>query len=256
MGVKVFIVLPDLSERKFEAIRLASSTRRLNILVSYTILRWKPAMVERLERLRRANLVESILLDSGAYHLMKLGEEVDVHEYSAFINSIKYWDLVVAPDVPGKPSATLERTILFSQVYEEDFVPVLQGDRPSEYETFLRRIDALGLVDRAPRVMSGLPLVGIGGLDGPKKKVGFVSQIVEKLSDYSIALHIFGVGSRVLRGLKKRGLLGKIYSVDSSGWLAEIQWRRRTVYGAKNTVEANVMAIHGYLDRVERAIAS
>jgi hypothetical protein len=212
-------------------------------------------MLGGLRSLLRERVIEEIMLDSGAYHLARLGEEVDVIEYSSFVYGEPIWNYVVAPDVPGDPDLTLERTLLFAQFFDDNFIPVLQGERADDYPLFLERLDSLGLIERAPRVLGGLPLIGIGGLDGPKKRVGFVSRIVELLSDYSVALHIFGVGSRVLRGLSRRGLLENVYSVDSSGWLAEIQWRRRTVYGARNTIEANALAIHGYLDRVERAIA-
>ncbi|MEB3860645.1 MAG: hypothetical protein GSR84_00310, partial [Desulfurococcales archaeon] len=67
-------------------------------------------------------------------------------------------------------------------------------------------------------------------------------------------LHLFGAGARILAGLARRGLLGQVYSVDSSGWLAEIMWRRRTVHNADTPLEANARAIEAYIEKVRQAV--
>ena len=131
-------------------------------------------------------------------------------------------------------------------------MPVLQGEDEEGYSRLLRSFEAEGIIDRAPRAPDGRPIVGVGGLDGDRKRVGYVSRLLRRLpSDYSY--HLFGVGVRVIRGLRRRGLLDRVYSVDSSGWLAEIWFRRRTVYGASGVVEANLAAMRAYIGKAQAA---
>lgn len=254
MGVELFLVLPDLGGSKVEALRgLCAEGVRASVLVSYTVLRWKPSMLPRLASLRVEGCLGRVMLDSGAYHLMRLGESVDPGEYAGFARSAReLWDIVVAPDVPGRPGETLERTLEFASVYAGRFMPVLQGEDEEGYSRLLRSFEAEGLIDRAPRAPDGRPIVGVGGLDGDRKRVGYVSRLLRRLpSDYSY--HLFGVGVRVIRGLRRRGLLDRVYSVDSSGWLAEIWFRRRTVYGASGVVEANLAAMRAYIGKAQAA---
>ncbi|MEB3789835.1 MAG: hypothetical protein GSR72_08105 [Desulfurococcales archaeon] len=256
MSVRLFIVLPDVSEAKSEALaKLGANGSRPDVLISYTIVKWKPISLERLRALRRRKVLGYVMLDSGAYHLMKIGEEVDVEAYTRVIEENRdLWDFVVAPDVPGDPRATLERTLWFMESYSGEFLPVLQGNSPRDYVLFLEELASYGVTDRAYTV-DGKPVIGVGGLDGYKKRVSFVAEVVRMLARYNVLLHIFGVGIRVLKGLRRRGLLKNVFSVDSSGWLAEIQWRRRTIYGAVTPVEANMHAIRGYLGRAEGLVS-
>jgi len=256
VSVRLFIVLPDVSEAKSEALaRLGASGSRPDVLISYTTVKWKPVSLERLRALRRRKVLGYVMLDSGAYHLMRVGEEVEVEAYARVIEENKdLWDFVVAPDVPGDPRATLERTLRFMESYRGRFLPVLQGDSPKDYVLFLEELVDYGVLDQA-YVMNRKPVIGVGGLDGFKKRVSFVAEVVKRLTGYDVLLHIFGVGIRVLKGLRRRGLLENVFSVDSSGWLAEIQWRRRTVYGAVTPVEANMHAIRGYLGRAEGLVS-
>ncbi len=258
----MFIVLPDLGETKYRALaRLGSAGMPVDVLISYTTLKWKPSAYRRIQELRRRGLVRGVMLDSGAYHIMRLGEEVDLEDYSR-IASEGPWTFVVAPDVPGDPPATLERTARFSVIYEGRFVPVIQGGQMEEYAENMRALWSLGLLDRAPVAGDGRPLVGIGGLDGRKKRTNFVSSLISTLAREARELgldptfHLFGIGVRVLKGLARRGLLRYIYSVDSSGWLAEIQWRRRTVYNANTPLEANLKAIEAYIAKAEAAVSA
>ncbi len=255
LRVKLFIVLPDVGQTKYNAIRrIGCNGRSLDVLFSYTIAKWKPSSLGRILKLREKKCIRSLMLDSGAYHLMRLGENVDVTQYASLVNKYSSsWDYVVAPDVPGSQELTLARTLEFMEYYKGSFLPVLQGSSPREYEEFYNVLQDYGVMERS-YLVNNTPLVGVGGLDGEKKRVSFVAEIVRRLSNYDVMLHIFGVGIRVLKGLKRRGLLGIVYSVDSSGWLAEIQWRRRTVYRALTPLEANVAAIKGYLDRAEGLI--
>ncbi len=256
-SVRVYIVLPDLSESKAEALcSLAGRWRPVDVLVSYTVLRWKPAVMPRLRRLKSEGCIGRVMIDSGAYHIMRLGEQVDPAGYAEYLGKHRgLADTVVAPDIPGSPGETLERTLEFMRHYQGSFIPVLQGGGISDYRACLEDMIDYGILERAPRLPDGRALIGIGGLDGAKKRVGFVSSLLESLPREGYAYHVFGVGVRVLRGLRRRGLLGNVYSVDSSGWLSEIMWRRRTVYRAETPVEANMHAIHGYLLKAEAAVA-
>ena len=258
MGVRVLLVLPDLSEAKAEALRRVSRVMGpLDVLVSYSTLVWKPGVLPRLSALRGEGVLGLVMLDSGAYHLARKGIEVPVEDY-ARAASRGLWSLVVAPDVPGDPAATLARTRLFARLHPGRFVPVVQGRKPEEYALSLQALWREGLLDRAPHVGRGM-LLGIGGLDGGRRRVSFIADLLRRLGGEARRLgvepvfHLFGAGARIVRGLRRRGLLELVYSVDSSGWLAEIQYRRRTVYRASGPVEANAAAIRGYLTRVTAA---
>ncbi|MEB2837021.1 MAG: hypothetical protein GSR80_000319 [Desulfurococcales archaeon] len=257
--VRVFLVLPDVSEAKCRAICLAGP---LDVLVSYTTLKWKPSTLARLLALRRRGCLSSVMLDSGAYHLARLGARVDPREYAADSRSGlgPAWDLVVAPDVPGDPEATLERTLEFIQSYGAPFLPVAQPPPgpadPRRHALEAERLVSRGLLEWSPRLPGGRRLLGLGGLDGPRRRVSYIAGLLEEVESRlgGVSLHLFGVGARILAGLARRGLLGLVYSVDSSGWLAEIRFRRRTHYRAPGVVEANAAAMKGYLARLARVL--
>ncbi len=249
--MKVFLVLPDLSKRKYITLQsLADKGILVDVLVSYTILSSKPSILPKLLELRQTGSIGEIMLDSGAYHIARLGAKIDPLKYSIFAYRwLDMWDYVVAPDVPGDPEATLKRTIEFARYYKDDFIPVIQGVNIDDYILMGEKlIENLGL--------SHLTLTGIGGLDGSRRKVKFISSLVERVLDRLglNRLHLFGVGSRIVKALFRRGLLRYIYSIDTTAWLAEIVYRRKTVYGASNVVDANISAIIGYLKRVYGAI--
>jgi len=63
---KVYLVLPDLSRSKLEAlVMLSNEVGNLGILVSFYTLKAKPKTLDRLRELRgRADV--SVMLDSGA----------------------------------------------------------------------------------------------------------------------------------------------------------------------------------------------
>jgi len=161
---------------------------------------------------------------------------------------------VVGPDIPRDPLRSLERLERFHMAYPGPFLPTLQSRDlgPEGYLWMLERLEDAGLLGRAPRPDGSRPLVGVGGLVGAR--VGMVARVVERLSEScDCLLHLFGANLRVVRGLARRGLLEKVYSVDTSGWLAEIRWRRRTVYRASSTLEANLAAMRGYLEKMAGA---
>ena len=166
---------------------------------------------------------------------------------------------VVAPDVPGAPGETLRRTLEFSWLYPGEFVPVAQPPRgapdPRAHAGELQRLAGEGLLDRAPRVPGGR-LVGLGGLDGARRRAGYVTGLLEAVEELGLGVrvHLFGAGARLLRSIARRGLTRLVHSVDTSGWLAEIMFRRRSVYAAHTTIEANVAAIEGYLGRLATAL--
>ncbi|MEM1640956.1 MAG: hypothetical protein QW206_05095 [Acidilobaceae archaeon] len=235
MSLRIYIVLPDLSITKIKAIEIASREADFGILVSYSIIKMKPVVLERLSALRSKTEV-SVMLDSGAYHLAKLGLEVGVRDYADLIlKHNKLFDIVVAPDVPGDCSTTLARTREFAKVYRGEFMPVVQGKNLKCY----KELEEISTTVR-----------GIGGLDGDKRRTSFIASVVRVLPK---GLHLFGVGARAVAGLSKAGLLDKVVSVDSSGWLAEIRFRRRSVLGADGVVEANAKAIQVYIERVKKA---
>ena len=244
----VFLVLPDLSRAKVRALEVLGG---VPVLVSYTVLRWKPGMLPRLWELRRSGAVGRVMLDSGAYHLARLGESVDPGEYAGFaLEHGGLWDLVVAPDVPGDPEGTLGRTLVFSQAYPGRFLPVLQGRAPGEYLWSLRALEREGLTERAPRGPGGAPLIGVGGLDGERRRTAWVARLLRQLPD-TYRYHLFGIGIRVLRGLSRRGLLRLVASTDTTAWLAEIRFRRRTIHNATTTIEANTTAMRAYLEKAQ-----
>lgn len=255
--VRVYLVLPDLSVAKAEA--LCSVGEPLDVLISYSTILWKPVVEKRLRLVREAGCLGSVMLDSGAYHLARKAVEVDVRAYASYATGASsLYDLIVAPDSPGQAEETISRTLLFSKVYRGGFIPVLQPP----YTKVLDELYNAGVIKRALKVEDGRLLMGIGGLDGGLRRVeavsGIVSSVVGAAGELGldVVLHLFGVGARILKGLARRGLLDFVYSVDSSGWLAEIRFRRRSVYGAIGVVDANIAAIKGYLERVRAAVAS
>ena len=266
--VRVFLVMPDLSEAKAEALKLAARRGvRVDILVSATILAWKPSVEARLAVLREESSIGSVMLDSGAYHHARGDAEVGVTWYAGLAARLAgegLVDYVVAPDIPGDPRATLERTLEYAEAYPGPFIPVAQPPRghpdPKRHAAALEELEKHGLLDRAPRDNGGARLVGIGGLDGPLRRAGYRTKLVEEIEKEwgprAVALHLFGVGARLLKSLAKRGLARIIYSIDSTAWLAEIRWRRRTVYNATTTLEANLAAITGYIAKIATALTS
>lgn len=240
---EVFIVLPDLADSKVEALCELSG---VNVLVSYSIFIMKPSALGRLRQLRECTRL--LMLDSGAYHHAKGEVYVDVKVYARFAERYGgLFDYIVAPDVPGEPQATLERTVRFMQYYKGSFVPVLQ---PPYLRSFIMLAEA-GALERAP--MPGyFLLVGLGGLLG--RKLGSIERLREVLGEaerlgLDIRFHVFGAGARLLRSLAKRGLINSIYSIDSGAWLAEIMYRRREL-GARGEAEVNAAAIRRYLERL------
>jgi hypothetical protein len=254
--VRAFLVLPDLSARKAEALCKAGA---IDVLVSYTIARWKPSILERLDALKGKGCLRGVMLDSGAYHRLK-GFQVDPRDYARLaLEHRSLWDLLVAPDSIGDPQGSLERTLEFAGLYPREFVPVAQPPPgsldPRRHALEAERLAVRGLLERAPKIPGGR-LLGVGGLDGARRRVSYIARLVEEIEGLGLGvrLHLFGVGARILRGLASRGLHTIIYSIDSTGWLAEIMFRRRTVYNAEDVVEANARAIRGYLERLMEAV--
>jgi hypothetical protein len=237
---KVYLVMPDLSRPKLEALVLLSrEVGGLGILVSYSTLKLKPKTLDRLRELRgRADV--SVVLDSGAYHVARLGLSLDVREYAELASrNDNLFDIVVAPDVPGDPGLTVVRTIKFSRLYAGEFMPVVQGRSVEEYVRCYRELSHLGLA-RYHRL-------GVGGLERFKKEPDLLGELVSKLCFKP--LHLFGVGSRVLRLAASYD--GCIRSVDSTAWLHEIRYRRRAL-GDGDPVRLNYNAIKAYLHRFHR----
>ena len=262
--VRVFLVLPDLSGAKAAALRAASRlVGPVDVLVSASTLAWKPGVEARLASLRlEPGVLGLVMLDSGAYHHARGAARVGVEWYAGLAARLATGglaDLVVAPDVPGDPEETLRRTLEFAPAYPGQFVPVAQPPRgPPDPAGHARQLDSLarhGLLERAPRLPGGRVLVGLGGLDGPRRRTAYLAGLLGVVEGEwpGVALHLFGAGARHLRALARRGLLHMIYSVDSTGWLAEIRYRRRTVYNAASVEEANASAIIGYLGRARAA---
>jgi hypothetical protein len=237
---KVYLVLPDLSRSKLEALVLLSKEfDNFGILVSFYTIKTKPKTLERLRELReRADV--SVMLDSGAYHIARLGLNLDVREYAELASRhSNLFDLIVAPDVPGDPELTVVRTIKFSRLYAGDFMPVVQGRSVEEYVWCYRELRSLGLT-RYHRL-------GVGGLELFKKEPALLGELVSKLCFKP--LHLFGVGSRLLRLLSAYG--NCIRSIDSVAWLHEIRYRRR-LHGDGDPVRLNYNAIKAYLHRFHR----
>jgi hypothetical protein len=234
---KVYLVLPDLSRSKIEAIVMASrELGNLGLLISYFTLKLKPKTLDRLRELRgRADV--SVMLDSGAYHMARLGLNLDVREYAELASrNDNLFDLIVAPDVPGDPELTVVRTIKFSRLYAGDFMPVVQGRSVEEYVRCYRELRSLGLT-RYHRL-------GVGGLERFKREPALLGELVSRLCFKP--LHLFGVGSRVLRLISAYD--GCIRSIDSAAWLHEIRFRRRAL-GDGDPVRLNYNAIKAYLRR-------
>ena len=255
-GLKVYLVFPDLGGAKAEALcRLARGGLLVDVLVSYSIFLFKPVTRRHLERLRAGSCLGSVMLDSGAYHVAFRGLSLDPENYAVGASSLRgHVDLVVGPDVPRRPRESLERLRRFSASYPDSFLPTLQSESldPEGYIESLEALESSGLLARAPRVDGGRPLLGVGGLVGAPVRA--VARVVEAISDScDCLLHLFGANVRMVRGLARRGLLDRVYSIDTSGWLSEIRWRRRTLYRARSTLEANVKAIQGYIEKVRVA---
>jgi queuine/archaeosine tRNA-ribosyltransferase len=237
---KVYLVLPDLSRPKLEAIVMASrELGNLGLLISYSTFKLKPVTLERLAELRgRADV--SVMLDSGAYHMARLGLHVDVSEYASLASRhSKLFDVVVAPDAPGDADRTVARTVKFSKLYTGEFMPVVQGSTVEDYTRCFWELKYLGLA-RYYRL-------GVGGLERFKSNPGKLGELVSRLCFKP--LHLFGVGSRTLRLISAYS--DCIRSVDSVAWLHEIKYRRR-ILGDGDPVILNYNAIKTYIYRFYR----
>lgn len=240
LSFRVFLVMPDLSRAKVEALAMLSGELPLSILVSYSTFKLKPTTLDRLRELRgRAEV--TVMLDSGAYHLRRLGLSVSVGDYAGFAKTYsRLFDLVVAPDVPGDAPSTVARTLEFRRVYDDWFLPVTQGSSIGEYLWCLGELEREGLV---------YGYVGVGGLDGPRRTPGFLGELLNSLCNSSLRLHLFGLGARLYKTLSRR-FNRCIASVDTGAWQAEIRYRRRTVLGANgDMVDVEYKAMRKYLER-------
>jgi hypothetical protein len=237
---KVYLVLPDLSRSKLGAlVMLSKEFSNLGILVSFYTLKTKPKTLDRLRELRERADVD-VMLDSGAYHMARLGLSLDVREYAELASKHgDLFDVIVAPDVPGDAELTVVRTIKFSKLYTGEFMPVVQGRSVEEYVMCYRELRSLGLA-RYHRL-------GVGGLDPLKREPVLLGELLSKLCFKP--LHLFGVGSRILRLMSAYD--GCIRSIDSAAWLHEIRYRRRAL-GDGDPVRLNYNAIKAYLYRFYR----
>jgi hypothetical protein len=243
IGVKVYLVMPDLSRAKLEAIVRLSGELPLSILVSYSTFKLKPATLDRLRELRSRAEVE-VMLDSGAYHMRRLGLDVRVEDYASFVQSNpRLFDVIVAPDVPHDCGSTLFRSFRFSKLLGNppDVMMVLQGVTLNDYIKCYR----------LHRLAFGeLHYVGVGGLDGARRRVGFLSELLGNLCNMGLELHLFGIGARLARLLATRGY-NCVKSTDTMAWLHEIKFRRRDELGVDgNLVELNYRAMRRYLERI------
>jgi hypothetical protein len=246
--VEVFLVLPDLSRGKVEAVVRLSRELPVSVLVSYSLFKLKPSSLDRLVELRGRSGAR-VMLDSGAYHLRRLGLRVGVGEYARFASRHGgLFDLVVAPDVPGAPSATLARTLLFAELYRGPFLPVLQGLDAEGYVRVLRRLRAAGLDNGG--------YVGAGGLDGPRRSPGFVAELASRLCVQGVKLHLFGAGLTLYKTLSPEAR-ECVRSVDTGAWSMEILYRRRSRLKADGEpAQLNYAAMKSYLERWHRLQAT
>lgn len=252
--LRVFLVFSDLSDAKVSALcSMAKSGAKINILVSYTTLKKQSTLTKLNDAIHR-KCISSVMLDSGAYQIMTRRLDLPVKEYLNLVMGVRHLvDLVVGPDVPRNPRATLERLLLFSELFKEPFIPTLQSQSEHNgYVISLKQLDKHGLLDRAP-VIKGRPLIGVGGLVGRRpEEIGVVVEKVRSICD--CYFHLFGVNVRTLRYLKRKSLLGSVHSIDTSGWLSEIKWRRYTVYKAKSINDAYKLGILGYLNKLNSVL--
>jgi len=237
--VKVYLVMPDLSWAKVEALARLSRERPVSILVSYSTFKLKPVTLERLRELRRRAYSLEVMLDSGAYHMARLGLEVSVASYADFVGRHgRLFDVVVTPDVPSDCKATIARTEEFKKLYGGPFMPVLQGRSVDEYVSCYVELRELGLTSNH---------FGVGGLDGPKKSPWFIKDLLARLCGPDTHLHLFGVGARLYRELSPYHKC--IESIDSGAWQAEIRYRRRELEADGNMAELEYRAMKRYLER-------
>jgi len=149
--------------------------------------------------------------------------------------------------VPRDCRATLERTLKFKRLYRGPLLPVTQGRSLDEYVSCYTRLKEAELVDEA---------LGVGGLDGERRKQGFLGSLLAQLCTNSVKLHLFGVGARLYKALTTRyGYC--IASIDTGAWQAEIRYRRRTELKADGSVtELEYKAMKRYLERFSQPYPS
>ncbi len=250
--IEVFFSFPDLSRSKLEALRqLYASDVRVNVLISYTTLRWKPVTLERLKEAR--SYLGEVMLDSGAYHIFSGAisyEEMasylsDYSELSSKLLDRGIVDYAVAPDVPGDRARTLENTLRFMNGDQGGKMSVLQGRSVGEFLDFLTELSSRGLITDPlgmgnVNIFKGRGRVGMGQLAA-------VLRAVKSVHDERI--HLFGANLRILSLREVRELLDMC---DTASWLYDIRFRRRTVLKAGDTAEATRKAIIYFLERLSR----
>jgi hypothetical protein len=239
----LYLVIPDLSRGKLEAIVRLSRELPVGILVSYSTFKLKPVTLDRLRELRSRAEVK-VMLDSGAYHMRKLGLDVRVEDYASLaLSNPRLFDVIVAPDILHDCGSTLLRTLRFLKLLgnPHGVLMVLQGVTLSDYVKCYR----------LHRLAFGeLRYVGVGGLDGTRRRIAFLSGLLGSLCSLGLELHLFGVGARLARLLVTRGY-SCIKSTDTVAWLHEIVFRRRDELGVDgDPVELNYRAMRRYLERL------
>ena len=235
--VEVYLVMADLSRAKVEALARLSRELPVSILVSYSTFKLKPVTLSRVRELR-ARAGVKVMLDSGAYHMARLGLGVRVVEYARFAERHqRLFDVVVAPDVPGNAKATVERTMEFSKFYNGWFLPVLQGVRVEDYLWCARELRDL---------IEGY--AGVGGLDRGKRRAEWLEKLLGALCR-GLELHLFGLGARLTKVLVSR-FRGCVRSVDTGAWQAEVTFRRWSELKTDgDMVELEYKAMKRYLER-------
>ncbi len=250
--VKVFFSFPDLSKSKLKALRqLYTNDLMVNVLISYTTLRWKPVTLERLREARE--YVGEVMLDSGAYHVFSGAishREMAryLREYALLSSELLEGDVIdyaVAPDVPGDTERTLKNTIRFLNGSPEGRISVLQGRDVDEFLGFFEELSDLDLVTD-PLGLGNVNVFKERRREGMKQLVEVLSEV---RSSYSGRVHLFGANLKILGVREIRDLLDMC---DTASWLYDIRYRRRTVLKAKDTVEATKKAIIYFLERLSR----
>jgi len=187
-----------------------------------------------------------MMLDSGAYHALKLGMKIDVREYADFASRHgRLFDVVVAPDVVGSCLHTISRTREFMKFYAGSFMPVLQGSTPMDFEACLEDQMALGVAS---------DYWGVGNPEAWRGHATRLKNLLQRVCRHGVRVHLFGVGPRVY-GKVARFYWRCVASVDTGNWSWEITWRRRTELSpTKDPVELEYKAMRLHLERFRRIL--
>lgn len=152
------------------------------------------------------NVIDELMIDSGAFSAFTLGATIDVHEYGKWCReNLDLMSTIASLDVVGDPVAGYQNAIILKRQYNLKVMPTYHVGEP--FDWFKRYID------------DGFDYLALGGMvphsRRPKHLAHWLDETwnaIEKLGVKNLKVHGFGMTNL------KFMLAFPWHSVDSSSW--------------------------------------